>query len=122
MSIIFLIGRILFGGYFILNAWNHFAHLKANMGYATSKGVPMPKLAVIITGLLLLFGGLGVVLWFQIKIAFLLLILFIVPVTFMMHQYWKIADPMQKMGEKIQFQKNLAILGALLMMFAVSSF
>jgi uncharacterized membrane protein YphA (DoxX/SURF4 family) len=122
MSIIFLIGRIILGGYFILNAWNHLIGLKQSSGYAAMKGVPMPKLATIVSGLLLLFGGLGIIFWFQIKIAFLLLIIFIIPVTFMMHQFWKIADPMQKMGERIQFQKNLAILGALLMMFAVSVF
>lgn len=112
MEYLFLVSRILFGGYFIINGINHFRHLSGTAGYAASKGVPFPKAAVIGTGLLLLLGGLGIVLGLYVRFAVLLLVIFLIPVTFKMHQYWKIADPMQKMGEKINFQKNIALAGA----------
>ena len=111
MDYLFLVSRILFGGYFVINGINHFRHLSGTAGYAASKGVPYPKLAVAFTGALLLLGGLGIVLGLYVRLAVLLLVVFLIPVTFKMHQYWKIGDPMQKMGEKINFQKNLALAG-----------
>ncbi len=39
--------------------------------------------------------------------------------TFKMHQYWKVTDAGMKMGEEINFKKNLALLGALLMLLAI---
>ena len=111
MDYLFLVSRILFGGYFVINGINHFRHLSGTAGYAASKGVPYPKLAVAFTGALLLLGGLGIVLGLYVRFAVLLLVVFLIPVTFKMHQYWKIGDPMQKMGEKINFEKNIALAG-----------
>ncbi len=121
MSLLFLLGRILFGGYFIMNGYNHFKNLSGTTGYAQSKGVPSPKLAVIVTGLLLVLGGLGIVFGVFPRLAVLLLELFLIPVTFKMHQYWKISDPMQKMGEQINFNKNIALIGATLIFLFVSA-
>lgn len=114
MEYLFLVSRILFGGYFVISGINHFRHLAGTAGYAASKGVPYPKVAVIGTGLLMLLGGLGIVLGLYVRFAVLLLVVFLVPVTFKMHQFWKVQDPMQKMGEKINFEKNIALAGAAL--------
>ena len=119
MIYIFLLGRILLGGYFLMNAFNHFKHSGALTGYAQSKGVPMPKLAVFFTGLLLLLGGAGVLLGVYVECAVLFLSIFLVGVTFQMHQYWKVSDPMQRMGEQVNFYKNLGLLGAVLMLLAI---
>ena len=59
MDILLLIGRLIFGGYFLMNAWNHFYNLEGLTGYAKSKGVPSPRAAVFVGGVLLLLGGLG---------------------------------------------------------------
>jgi uncharacterized membrane protein YphA (DoxX/SURF4 family) len=84
--------------------------------YAKSKGVPSPRVAVLVGGALLILGGLGFILDMDIQIAALALLLFLVPTTFMMHAFWKVTDPMHKMSETINFTKNLALIGALLMM------
>jgi uncharacterized membrane protein YphA (DoxX/SURF4 family) len=118
MAIIFLIGRILFGGYFVMNGYNHLKNSAGMTGYAQSKGVPYPKAAIIGTGILLLLGGLGIVLGVFPRFAVLLLEIFLIPVTFKMHQYWKVTDPMQKMGEQINFTKNVALIGAALVFLA----
>ncbi len=119
MDMLFLIGRILFGGFFIMNGVNHFLHLKNMVGYSQSKGIPMPKTAVIGTGVLLILGGLGIVVGAYIPYAVACLALFLIPTTFMMHQYWKIQDPMARMGDQIHFMKNMALLGAALMLLAI---
>ncbi|MEK7071580.1 MAG: DoxX family protein [Patescibacteria group bacterium] len=119
MIYLFVLGRVLLGGYFIRNGYNHMKNLDMLTGYAESKGVPMPKVAVFATGLMLLLGGAGVLLGVWTNWAILLLAAFLVGVTFQMHQYWKITDPMQKMGEEINFYKNLGLLGAVLMLLAI---
>lgn len=119
MIYLFVLGRILLGGYFIKNGLNHLMNSGALAGYAQSKGVPMPKFMVILTGLMLLLGGTGILLGVGVKCAVLLLSVFLVLTTFKMHQFWKVTDPMQKMGENINFYKNLALLGAVLMLLAI---
>ena len=82
---------------------SHFKNLKMMTGYAQSKGVPMASTLVWISGLMLLLGGLGILLGVYIKFSVCLLVIFLVLVTFQMHQFWKIADPMARMGEEINF-------------------
>lgn len=117
MSYIPVIGRIIFGLYFFQASINHFRNANGMAGYAASKGVPMPKLAILGTGALLLLGSLGVIFNMYVQIAALLLVIFLVPVTFTMHAYWNDTDPHVRMGNRINFYKNLALLGAVLMFF-----
>lgn len=116
METLFLLGRIVFGGYFLINAVNHFKNGAMLAGYAQSKNVPSPKTAVLVSGALLVIGGLSILLGIAPGIGIAALLLFLIPVTFMMHAYWKITDPAQRTGEQINFMKNLALIGALLMM------
>ena len=119
MDIAFLIGRIIVGVFYLYSASNHFFQVNALAGYAQSKGVPAPKLAVLTSGVLLLIGGLSVLTGFQPIIGVIALVLFYLPVTFMMHAFWKVQDPMAKMGEMVNFTKDVALLGSALMFLAV---
>lgn len=83
-------------------------------GYTASKGVPAPKLAVLGSGVVILLGGLGILLGVYVEWAVLLLAVFLVIVTFVMHNFWKIEDPNAKMMDMIMFMKNLALLGGAL--------
>ena len=83
-------------------------------GYAASKKVTSPKAMVIISGLMVLLGGLGIVLGVYIGVSVLLIVLFLIPVTFVMHNYWTDTDPNSKMANKINFMKNMALIGAAL--------
>ena len=104
-----------------MSGFGHLKNLKATSGYAKMKGVPMPTLAVAGTGVMLLLGGLGVLLGVREVIALYLLALFLIFVTPMMHAYWKDTDPMQKAGNRVNFYKNIALLGAVLMLLALHS-
>ncbi|MDO8594211.1 MAG: DoxX family membrane protein [bacterium] len=119
MSILFLIGRLIFGGYFLMNAWNHFKHIDSLAGYAGAKGVPSPRAGVFMTGVLMLLGGLGVVFGIAPEASITLLIIFLVPTSFKMHAFWKETDPNARMMERIAFMKNMALIGALLMLLAI---
>ena len=119
MEYLFLLGRILLGGFFIMNGYKHFKHLAMMTGYAQSKGVQMPREAIILTGLMLLLGGAGIVLGVYIELSVLLLVLFLLGTLIKIHTYWTMTDPMAKMSENIQFHKNLALIGALLMLLSI---
>lgn len=119
MEIAFLVGRVLFGGYFLVNAYNHLVKNAGLVGWAGSMGVKSPKLAVVGSGLLLLVGGLSILTGYMPVIGVAALILFLVPVSFRLHAFWKATDPMMKMNDRIQFQKNMALVGAALMLLAI---
>ena len=119
MIYLFILGRILLGGYFIMSGYNHFKNLKTLTGYAQSKGVPMASVAVWFTGLMMLVGGLGILLGVYVQLSILLLSVFLFVTTLQMHQYWKVTDQMARMGEEINFKKNMALLGAILILLAI---
>ncbi|KKQ19069.1 MAG: DoxX family protein [Parcubacteria group bacterium GW2011_GWC1_36_9] len=119
MIYLFVLGRILLGGYFIMNGYNHFKNLKMLTGYAQLKKVPMPKIAVLVTGLMMFLGGLGILLGIYVQLSVFLLSLFLIGTLIKMHKYWEVTDPMARMGEYVNFYKNLGLLGAILILLAI---
>ena len=118
-NIAFLVGRVIAAGFFLMNAFNHFAQLNIMTGYAKSKGVPAPALAVGGSGVLLFLGGLSLLLGYHPTIGAGLLVIFLLGVSFGMHNFWTVQDQQAKQGEMINFLKNMAILGLLLMTLAI---
>jgi uncharacterized membrane protein YphA (DoxX/SURF4 family) len=117
MEALIVLGRVLFGGYFLYSGIGHFKNLNNLTAYAKSKGVPSPNVAVILTGLMLILGGAGILLNQFIGLAVVLIILFMIPTNFIMHAFWKKGlDAQNKMNDQISFMKNMALIGALLMM------
>ena len=116
---IFLIGRIIVGGYYLYNSINQFTHLPKMAQRAGSKGVPLPKLAILATGMLLLIGGASILLGWRPEIGVGAIVLFLLPVTPTMHNFWVETDPKQRMGQQINFLKNLALLGSALMFLGI---
>ncbi len=120
MFTVFTVGRIIFGLYWLLAAFNHIKNHKGMTGYAASKGIPAPGVSVIISTILLIVGGLSIITGYMVFIGLIALIVFLVGVTFTMHAFWKESDPMTKMNSMINFQKNIALIGALLMLLAIA--
>ncbi len=119
MKALFLIGRIVFGGYFIYNGINHMVNHGMLAGYAGSKKVPKPKAAVISSGVLLLAGGTSVLLGIKPKLGAAAIIAFLSGVSPVMHNFWVSEDPNQRMADMVNFTKNLALLGAALALMGV---
>jgi len=108
-----LIGQILLGGFFLITGINHFREKQMMVAYAKKKKVPKPNTAVVLTGLMLIGGGAGVLIGLT-QIVAPLLILFLVPTSFIMHNFWKEKDPEEKMHQMLFFMYNMALAGALL--------
>lgn len=113
MNVLHLIGRILFGMLFVFNGLNHFMQLESMTQYAASQGVPMPQIAVIVTGLMILLGGLAIIFGYQQKLGLWLLIVFLIPTSLIMHQFWAL-EGQQAQAEMAHFFKNMSLAGAAL--------
>ncbi|HMF44779.1 MAG TPA: DoxX family membrane protein, partial [Polyangia bacterium] len=96
-----------------------FTHSHEMAGYAAMHGVPTPTLAVLVAGVLLLIGGLSLLLGVFPRIGVAALVLFLVPVTLIMHAFWADRDPMLRMNDIVNFTKNLGLLGSILMFLAI---
>ncbi len=107
-------GRLLFVAIFLSSVPMHFS--RAGVDYAAQQGVPLANVLVPISGVLALLGGLSVLLGYHARVGAVLLALFLVPVTLMMHKFWDIAEPMQRQMQQIMFAKNVSMLGATLML------
>ncbi|CAN5909726.1 DoxX family protein [soil metagenome] len=111
-TLLLMIGRLIFGGVFVMSGINHFTNLEMMTGYAGSKNVPFPKIAVQVSGAMLLAGGLSVILGLFPILGLWILILFLAPTSILMHNFWAISDAQQRMAEQVNFLKNLALIGA----------
>jgi uncharacterized membrane protein YphA (DoxX/SURF4 family) len=73
----------------------------------------------LVAGVLLAIGGLTIITGFQPTIGVIALVLFFVPVTFRMHDFWTETDPQARMNQMVNFAKNLGLLGSALMFLAI---
>jgi len=108
-----VLGRLLFAVIFVMAGANHFN--KQTIGYAASQGVPLASIAVPLSGVLAVLGGLSILLGYRAKLGASLIVLFLIPVTSMMHKFWTIPDPMLAQIQMVMFMKNVSMLGAALL-------
>jgi putative oxidoreductase len=108
----FLVGRLVFGGFFLYNGINHFLQRKTLSQYAQAKKVPMPDIAVTASGIALIIGGTSILLGVKPKLGAAAIIGFLASVTPIIHDFWRAQDPQQRMNDTINFAKNMALLGA----------
>ncbi len=119
MDVVFLIGRILFGLLFVSSGF--MAHLgeggKAGRDYARSLGAPSPDLLVPLSGIAIIAGGLMIALGIWADLGALLIIGFLIGITPIMHAFWKVEDQQMQQIQSAMFFKNVALLGAAVIIF-----
>ena len=107
------LGRILYSLIFLLAGPDNLT-AKA-IAYGAGKGVPLASLAVPAAGIIAFLGGLSILLGYKARFGAWLIVIFLVPVTVMIHNFWAISDPMQHQMQYINFMKNISMLGAALL-------
>ncbi|MDR3626439.1 MAG: DoxX family protein [Ignavibacteriaceae bacterium] len=108
-----LIGRILYSFIFIMAAPGHFS--QQEISFAAAAHVPFASIAVPFSGILALVGGLSIALGYKAKWGSWILVVFLIPVTFMMHNFWVVPDKMMAQMQMAMFIKNIALLGSALL-------
>ena len=112
-----LIGRILIVMLYIPSGWGKLVGFAGTVGYIQSKGVPFPEVCAAIAVAAELGLGLLVLVGWQTRWAALGLAIFTAVITPLFHNYWAVPEAMVMM-QKLNFWKNLSIVGGLLMVFA----
>ena len=115
----FLIGRMLFGGFFLYNGINHLRHHHEMGPYAESKGVPKGDVAVALTGIPLILGCASMLLGVKPKLGAAAILGFLAGVSPIMHDFWRQQDAGQRQSEMINFAKNAALAGGALALMGV---
>lgn len=107
-----LIARVLFSVIFILAAFAHFSPVYVD--YAAKSGVLYAGFLVPFAGVIAGVGGLSVLLGYRTRVGAALIILFLIPVTLMMHAFWTIEDPAARGLQQIMFLKNIGLIAGAL--------
>jgi uncharacterized membrane protein YphA (DoxX/SURF4 family) len=115
----FLIGRILFGGFFLNSGISHLRERKEMAKYAAAKGIPAPELAVTLSAIPLIAGGASILLGVKPKAGTLALLGFLAGVSPVMHDFWRDEDPNERNNNMINFMKNVALAGGAIALMGV---
>ncbi len=116
--IAFLIGRLMVGGMYVGAGMSNLTDLDGKVGYAASKGLVQPQLLVPLASLLLVLAGISIVTGLLPRIGMSAVVLFLLPVTIVMHNFWAL-DGMQRVSALHSFMGNLGLLGSALMFLAI---
>ncbi len=119
MKVLFLIGRIVFGGFFLTSGFSDLRHYRFFVPLVAASGVPFPRFAVIFAGLLIFLGGISIVLGLWPRAGICLIILFLVLVTPIAHAFWAHSNRQQHADDLNNFTKNMGLLGGSLMMLVI---
>ena len=120
MNAVMLVGRILFAFMFVASGLNHLTKAEAMAGYAAYKKVPAPKLANLLSGVLMILGGLSIILGVYADLGALVLAILLVAMAVKMHDVWN-AEGEAKQPEMIGFMKNISMAGGALFLFAYAA-
>jgi len=112
MRYLVALGRLFYALIFVVAGFGHFTHQE--IAYAAAQGVPIAGVLVPVSGLMAILGGLSILLGFHGKLGAWLLVIFLVPVTFTMHDFWAVKDPMMQQIQMAMFLKNISMLGSAL--------
>jgi uncharacterized membrane protein YphA (DoxX/SURF4 family) len=118
MDVVVLVARILFVAIFLASGIGHLTQTQAMAGYAQYKGVPLPKLSTVASGLLMVVGAVSVLLGVWGDLGSLLLLAAVAPIPFLMHRFWA-EEGESRMNEQVQFNKTVSLAGAALALFAL---
>ncbi len=120
-DILDLIGRVLLSFIFIFDAYDSIFYFEKTKEKMTLYGLTWQQDLLLIGAIfLLLLGGTLILIGYRSKFGAFLLLLYWVPVTFIVHSFWNDPQDARRL-QSLLFSKNLAIIGGLLMVFVNGS-
>ena len=116
-NLVSVIGRVLLVALFIKSGAEKLMDPSGLTGMLTGKGFPQPLAFAYVAGLVEMALGILVAIGWQTRLAAFGLIGFTIVATLLAHNYWDMTGPPRRANE-INFWKNVAIIGGLLMLAA----
>ncbi|MEN0002949.1 MAG: DoxX family protein [Bacteroidota bacterium] len=120
-DIIDLIARVLLAFIFLFEAYDSTVYFKSTKLLMTQYGITWKQdLLLTATIAFLLVGGTLILIGYRSKLGAVLILVYWIPVTFIVHSFWN-DPPEEQRWQSILFMKNLAITGGLLMVLVNGS-
>jgi putative oxidoreductase len=110
-----LAGRILIAVIFLISGFFKVGGYAQIVGYAAAMHLPAPGVAIAAAAAVELGCGLAILAGFKTRVAAWLLFLYLIPVSFIFHNFWAVQGQEQQM-QMVNFLKNMAIMGAMLVL------
>ncbi len=114
-SYIVVAGRLLYSAIFITAGFQQIYRAQETVAAAAKQGVPLAHIAVPMAAVIAIFGGVSILLGYYARVGAWLLVLFLVSVTLMVHNFWAVKNPTVAQTEQIMFMKNISMLGGALL-------
>lgn len=110
-----LLGRIFMSLIFFWEAYDSIAFFDSVKRTMTTYGITWNQDFLLVTVIVfLIIGGLFILIGYKARVGAILLLIYWIPVTFMVYSFWN--DPVsERRMASILFMKNMAIIGGLLM-------
>ncbi len=115
------LGRVCLSGIFIIAGAEAFSAPGPRTGKVAGAGIPEPEMAVKINSATMVLGGILLALGIMPKAAAGALIGTMIPTTLVGHAFWKEEKPQAQSMQRVQFLKNLGLVGGLLWIIAEAS-
>lgn len=116
-DVLALLGRVLLAAVFVYSGLGKLTGFQGAVGYIASAGLPMPQVLAVASIIVEFIGGLALLIGFRARWAALVFVLFIIVITPIFHNFWSGAAA-GAMNQQINFTKNIAIIGGMLMVMA----
>ena len=113
-----LLGRVLLAAIFLVSGFGKLTNLGGFADSLAHQGVPAPWVLAVVGACVEFFGGVAVAVGFRARWAALLMVAFTIVATLIAHRFWEVQDAAARMGQQIQFMKNVAIVGGFLLLHA----
>jgi len=111
-----VVARILIAQIFLLSGISKIGGFAQTAAGMAQKGLPMAEVLLVATIVIEIGGALMIVLGWKARIGAAALFLWMIPVTLLYHNFWAM-EGMQAYINQIMFQKNLAMMGAMLYIY-----
>jgi putative oxidoreductase len=116
-AILALLGRVLLASIFVYSGFGKITGFQGSVDYIASAGLPMPQVLAVVSIIVEFIGGLALLIGFRARWSALVFVVFLIIITPIFHNFWS-APPADVMSQQINFIKNIAIIGGMLMVMA----
>jgi putative oxidoreductase len=114
-----LVGRMVLAWFFVTEALNYAAHWDATIQLMALKHMPVPPLLLLLALIAMFLGSAALVLGFHARHGAMVLFAFTIATSVAVHNFWQIANPVERAADYEVFVRNMAIAGALLILVGV---
>jgi len=112
---VLLLARVLLAALFVIFGWGKLTGFGSTVAMTTALNLPLPTIAAVVVVVMEFFVGVAIVVGFYTRPLAVLLALYTLATAFIGHHYWTLADA-ERMGNMINFYKNISIVGGLLLL------